>query len=72
MDTGSAEKEKIPEKLAYDLCLEGENQDLGSDERLLRRGRKRKLDDCRKETWCGVGCGVAVMGLPRQGRKHRF
>lgn len=41
MDTSSTEKEKIPEKLAQDLCLEGESQDLGSDERLLRRGRKR-------------------------------
>lgn len=34
--------------------------------------KTKALDDCRKETWCGVGCRVAVMGLPRQGRKHRF
>lgn len=38
IDTDSAEKEKIPEKLAHDLCLEGESQDLGSDERVLRKG----------------------------------
>lgn len=41
MDTSSTEKEKIPEKLAQELCLEGESQDLGSDERLFQRGRKR-------------------------------
>lgn len=41
MDTSLAEKEKIPEKLTQDLCLEGENQDLGSDERLFQKGRKR-------------------------------